>query len=196
MLTTFFFLFKYTSCSGPPPGSWGQSACKAPSVEYERPALLCSRAGLPIFLRGIQKYALQPPLPPQTRPFGRIDGQAGRVLKKEAKEIKRQCDLFLPIQARGRVGREIFTSLKIFRRWRDRGESMRPLMPGWDYADLASSASESSRLHTSEFRKFRCFSRITCTAFRCSGSVRRLGVCSKIKVQVSCILAAATSSWT
>ena len=40
------------------------------------------------FLRGIQKYAPQPPLPPRTHPFGRVHGQAGRVLKKRSERNK------------------------------------------------------------------------------------------------------------
>ena len=35
-----------------------------------------------IFLRGMQKYAPHPPLPPRTRPYGRVHGQTGRVLGK------------------------------------------------------------------------------------------------------------------
>src|SRR5699024_9281207 len=60
----------------------GNSVCKAPSVEYKRPALLCPRAGLPIF--SVQNTEIRAPsaLPPQTRPLGRVHGQAGRICNK------------------------------------------------------------------------------------------------------------------
>ena len=51
---------------------------------------------------------------------------SARVWKNRTREIKRQCDLFLLLRAKGRVGREIFTSRPNFIRGRNRGGHIRP----------------------------------------------------------------------
>ena len=52
-----------------------------------------------IFLRGIQKYAPQPPSHPKRALSGGFMSRQGGFWKNEAKEIKRKCDLFLHIRA-------------------------------------------------------------------------------------------------
>ena len=50
------------------------------------------------------------PSRPERALLGGFMGRQGGFWKNATEEIKRQCDLFLLIRARGRVGREIFTS--------------------------------------------------------------------------------------
>ena len=155
-----------------------------------------------IFLRGMQKYAPHPPLPPQTCPFGRIYGQTGRIPEKRSERNKTAMRFIFAVMGKGAHGAENFhfPPKFYFRAQSERTYSPRSrpvgVMGRANYAGFASSAPRlSGRSHPREAKKARCFFRIACTAFRCSGSVRRLGICPKIFFQVSCIMAAAMSSW-
>lgn len=83
-----------------------------------------------IFLRGIQKYAPQPPSCPERALSGGFMGRRSGSAINRIQKIERIIVLFSRCRARGRVGREIFTSLPNFIRGRNQGGHTRPDSPG------------------------------------------------------------------
>ena len=82
------------------------------------------------FLCGIQKYAPHPPSRPERALSGGFMGRRGGSAINRIQKIERIIVLFLRCRARGRVGREIFTSRPNFIRGRNQGGHTRPDSPG------------------------------------------------------------------
>ena len=82
------------------------------------------------FLCGIQKYAPHPPSRPERALLGGFMGRRGGFAINRIQKIERIIVMFSRCQARGRVGREIFTSRPNFIRGRNRGGHTRPDSPG------------------------------------------------------------------